>query len=360
MANILLLSVATTGKYVAHRHSWKWCDYDMVLSGEVKDLEEHRVKCLLHISLSESEKMSLVIINKASLSAEHHDDLVETLKKRVADLVSLILKHKLFHRLKGIVMFSLNQLDSHLSLPDRNYDTHVQLCTRVPKLKASFEQHQRSALVMRQICQELLPHCDSESRAVLLAGVQKANSKWQSVLSKFITQSDESMTVLSNAKSFNHALTSYAKELGGVRHGACGILPDHHDRLQERQSFADVFHWRLEKLSSKSSVLKFDLSTLQSQANKLIDIEICFNISQTLTSDSESMVDGLKHELRDKLTVWSGYVTEVNITLQRLQQVERLYMNVERLTIEELLDKITTLYSVELRKLFKKVITPVI
>ena len=305
--------------------------------------------------MSPTEKLSLTAISKAAFSMSDHEQLVDSLQSRESQLFSLVTKHRLLNRLKGAVTYSLSQIDSQLNLPDRSYNSHASLSSKVPVLKTVFEQHQRSSLVMRQICQELLPHCNRALRSNLLASVQNTSTRWQSVLSKFITQSEDSMTVLSNAKRFNHSLYSLAKELASVRHGCCGSLPEHHDHLQERQSYADVYQWRLEKLSSKSSVLKFDFSTLESQADGFTDIEICFNLSQLLMNDSESMLSQLKQELSDRLSVWSSFVSEVNVTLQQLQELEKMYMNERRLTIEELLEEITTKYSVELRKLQNKV-----
>ena len=53
-------------------------------------------------------------------------------------------------------------------------------------------------------------------------------------------------------------------------------------------------------MSSKSSVLKLDLSNLQSILENLTDIETCFNISQCVSTDSQTQVSVLKHELSDR------------------------------------------------------------
>lgn len=204
----------------------------MFLIGEAKDLQELRSKCLLHINLAETERISLSKINKASCSRVEHNKLVKSLTERELELQSLLTKQKLFNKLKDTVLYSLKQLEAHLVLPDKSYNSHVEMSDKIPALKSTFELHQRASLIMRQICQELLPHCDSASRTKLLATVQKASSQWQSVLSKLISQSEESSNVMAGVKSFSHSISSLAKELGTVRQSIHGQLPEHHNHLQ--------------------------------------------------------------------------------------------------------------------------------
>lgn len=259
-----------------------------------------RSKCLLHVNLSETERMSLTKVNKPSCSRVDHNKLVKSLTERETELQSILTKHKLFSKLKDTVMHSLKQLDTHLTLSDKTYGSHLEMSDKIPVLKSTFEQHQRASLIMRQVCQELLPHCEGSHRTNLLTNVQKASSQWQAILSKLISQSEESSNVITSAKSFTSSVCSLAKELGNVRQGVHGTLPDHHDHLQERQSQADVFQWRMDKMTSKSSVLKFDLTNLQTTLENPTDIETCFNISQCLSTDSDALVNVLKHELGDR------------------------------------------------------------
>ena len=53
--------------------------------------------------------------------------------------------------------------------------------------------------------------------------------------------------------------------------------------------------------------------------------------------------------------MWSSFVSRVNNTLQDMQRIESLYMNEKRLTIEELLDEILSIYSADLFKLTHRV-----
>ena len=53
--------------------------------------------------------------------------------------------------------------------------------------------------------------------------------------------------------------------------------------------------------------------------------------------------------------MWSSFVSRVNTTLQDIQRIESLYMNEKRLTIEELLDEILSIYSADLFKLTHRV-----
>ena len=176
--------------------------------------------------------MSLTKINKQSCSRVEHNKLVKSLTDREAELQSLLTKQKLFSKLRDTVLYSLKQLEAHLALPDKSYNSHVEMNDKIPALKATFEQHQRASLIMRQVCQELLPHSESAARTKLLSTVQRASSQWQSVLSRLITQSEESANVISSVKSFSHGLSSLAKELGNVRQSIHGKLPGHHDHLQ--------------------------------------------------------------------------------------------------------------------------------
>ena len=98
--------------------------------------------------------MSLTKINKQSCSRVEHNKLVKSLTDREAELQSLLTKQKLFSKLRDTVLYSLKQLEAHLALPDKSYNSHVEMNDKIPALKATFEQHQRASLIMRQVRSE--------------------------------------------------------------------------------------------------------------------------------------------------------------------------------------------------------------
>jgi len=324
-------------------------------AGDVAELQAEKASCLFYITMAEVYKLSLT--SHPSFLADSHEELVGIIQLREHSLSSLIQKHSLFERLKEKVTDSLLQLESQLLLPDSSYGSHVVLNSRVPKLKAAFEQHQRTCLVMRQICQELLPHCNGVAKTRLMAAVERSSSRWQGILSKLMSFSEESAAVVTNFRNLTHSLVSFVKEVGSVRRGTGGPIPEHQDDLLERQSQADVFDWKLEKLNTKYSVMRFEFTTLCSQVEQPTDMELCFSLSRHLIEGAEFMVADVKHELNDSLSVWNYFISDVNSTLLEIHKLEKLYLNERQLTIEELLEEMKTQYSADSRRVIQKVHT---
>ena len=284
-----------------------------------------------------------------------HAELVDSLRQRLDSIRHLIQLWRTFNRLKHAVSSSIASLDRSLTINGKSFEEYCKFKEQIPQLKTAFEHHHNTSLLMRQLCQELLSNCDDKSRSSLLSSVHGAHGQWQSVLSKLMSLSEESAASIAGFKLFHRSLNGISKSLNPLRESLETSMPTHHDMLQELQSHCDIFTWRLDKMNSKCTILKFDLTSMECQPTETKNLERLFEIGQGVLVDTRLRVCNLKLELNDRLSVWSDYISRVNETLQELQRLERLYMNCRHLTVEDLLDEMVNQYDADLRTAIEKV-----
>jgi len=324
------------------------------LCGNLMSLQEDRINCYFNIVLAnakESVVPSLVRHESNIINEEHHREMLDTLEKRLKALEEIISSWKFYQRLKDTVSASLIALDSQLNLTNKTVQGHVDFIDRVVKLKPTFELHQKASSLMRQVCQELLVYCDEASREKLVKSVQNSTEQWQSVLSKLVTNNDASVEIIDNIKCYNNSVLSATKDLLTIRQVRQSSLPVHHDHLQERQSQADVMLWRLEKLQAKLPSIKYDLTRVIHHVESTTGLAGICDITHAVCDDSMTQLQSHKLVLADRLSVWSLYITRSSAVLEEIQGMENRYMNADHLTIEDLLDHMTEIYSPQLRRI---------
>lgn len=254
----------------------------------------------------------------------------------------------MFNSLKERLSHALNTLDSELQLVTLTKEAHMSMSEKIPALKSAFERHQQVALLMRQVGQRLLPDCDDQARDRITSTMKNLHTQWQSVLSKLITQSEESSSLLSTTRQLETVFVNFNQELKSVRQELQTTISDHHDNLQDQKAHCGVLDQRLEDVSARLALSKFDLAKLEGHIEDITSLETRVQIYEGLINETKGQVARRRLLLTTALSTWTNFMERVDRLLNEMQRLEKAYLNDSHLTIEELLERIATVYDTEL------------
>lgn len=254
----------------------------------------------------------------------------------------------MFSTLKERLSHALTTLDGELQLITLTKEAHLSMAEKIPALKSAFERHQQVALLMRQIGQRMLPDCNDKAREKITSIMKSLHTQWQSVLSKLITQSEESSSLITTLRQLETTFASFNQELRAVRQELLTTISDHHDSLQDQRAQCDLLDHKLEDVSSRLALTKFDLAKLEGHIEDMSSLENRVKIYEGLLEETRGQVSRRRTLLATRLGTWSEFMNRVDALLNEMQNIERCYLNDSHLTIEELLDRISTQYESEL------------
>lgn len=260
-----------------------------------------------------------------------------------------------FNSLRERLAQALSMLDSELQLVAKTKELHLTMCEKVPALKAAFEQHQQVALRLRQVGQRLIPDSDERSRQKIVGFMSSLHSHWQSVLSKLISQSEESTTTISTWRQLEGSFANFSHELKNIRQHLLTAIDQHHDHLQDQRLECDLLDMKLDDVNSKLAVVRFDMTKLQGHITDLSSLDTRLSIYITLIEDTKGLVSRRRMQITNALSVWSVFMTKVDHLLSEAQMLEKCYLNDSQWTIEELLDRISTHYESQLIRLESRI-----
>ena len=261
----------------------------------------------------------------------------------------------MFSSLRERLSHALSTLDSELQLVTLTKEAHLSMAEKIPALKSAFERHQQVALLMRQIGQRLLPDCNDKARERITSVMKSLHSQWQSVLSKLITQSEESSSLISTLRQLESTFVTFNHELRSVRQELLTNISDHHDSLQDQRAQCDILDQKLEDVNSRLALTKFDLAKLEGHIEDMSSLENRVEIYEGLLQETKGQVARRRLLLTTRLATWAEFMNRVDSLLNEMQLIERCYLNDSHLTIEELLDRISTQYESELIRLESRV-----
>ncbi|XP_067943129.1 nesprin-1-like [Watersipora subatra] len=261
----------------------------------------------------------------------------------------------LFNTLRERLGHALTTLDSELQLISLTKEAHLRMTDKIPALKSAFERHQQVALLMRQVGQRLLPDCDEKARKKVTSVMKNLHTHWQSVLSKLISQSEESTSIISTVRQLETSFVSFSRELQAIRQDLTSTISEHHDSLQDQKAHCDLLDQRLEDILSRLALAKFDLAKLEGHLENLNSLDGRVKIFEVLLEETRGQVCRRRLLLGNRLATWTNFMDRVGKLLADMMQIERFYMNDSHLTIEELLDRISTQYESELIRMESRV-----
>ena len=281
------------------------------------------------------------------------------LQKRIQqnqDLVDESLRRwEMFNTLRERLSHALSTLDSELQLVTLTKEAHVNMADKIPALKSAFERHQQVALLMRQIGQRLLPDCDDKAQGRITSVMKSLHTQWQSVLSKLITQSEESSSIISTLRQLETTFVAFNQELKSIRQELLSNISEHHDSLQDQRAHCDLLDQRLEDINSRLALTKFDLAKLEGHLDDMSSMETRVEIYEGLLDETKGQICRRRLLLSTRLSTWTDFMDRVDQLLTDMQRIERCYLNDSHLTIEELLDRISTQYDSELIRMESRV-----
>jgi len=281
--------------------------------------------------------------------------LQETLKAKNDSVEETLQKWETFNTLRERLGHALSTLDSELQLVTLTKEAHLNMVDKIPALKSAFERHQQVARLMRQIGQRLLPDCDDKAQGKITSTTKSLHTQWQSVLSKLITQSEESSSLISTLRQLETAFASLNQELKSVRKELLTTLSEHHDSLQDQRAKCDLLDQKLEEISSRLALTKFDLAKVDGHIEDMSSLETRVSIYEGLLTETKGQIKRRQLLLNSRLSIWSDFMERVDALLADMQRLERCYLNDSHYTIEELLDKIASQYDSELIRMESRV-----
>jgi len=334
-----------------------WLNYIEPLLAPVSCLSERALQQrtsryeLYHTQLPSKQQILDSIVTEGGRVQESSERDTEYLQEQWARLQTKIAdSHDLvkeirerwntFNILREKLSNALTLLDAELQMFSLSKECHISLCEKIPALKAAFERHQQVAQLMRQIGQRLLAECDETGRGKITGTMHSLHSQWQSVLSKLISQSEESNSVISTWRQLEAGFVSFNKELKSVRHELLMNTADHHDGLQDQRMQCDLLDTKVTELSTQCDQIRHDLGRLVSRLDDLDSLHHRIDIYSALLEETRGQVSRRRTLVDSKLAVWSEFMRCSANLLNEMEALEKKYLNDERLTIEDLLDRI--------------------
>lgn len=323
------------------------------------ELEAGSKAKILNSIVSEGETLASIEsprikIKPAELQSQWEELQLSVANNRMATMETMQ-RWETFNKLRERLSHALTTLDGELQLVAHKKEAHLSMYEKIPALKTAFEQHQQVALLMRQVGQRLLPDCEEKSRLKILAVTRSLHGQWQSVLSKLISQSEESSSLIATWRQMEGVFSAFNQDLKSIRLELLKDVADHHDILQDQRAQCDILEQKLDNIASRMALVKFDFAKLEGHLDDISSLNNRVHIYSSLVEETKAQVVRRKSLIGDRLSLWSSFLSRVDRLLAEIGKLEKSFLNESQFTIEELLDHISTQYEPEMIRMESRV-----